>query len=49
MLLDEGAFQGGYGGMAIPIRLQVPEQQAAEALSLLAAMRDREEERGQSG
>ena len=42
MLLDEGAFQGGYGGMAIPIRLQVPREQAAGALALLNAAGEKE-------
>jgi hypothetical protein len=44
VLLDEGAFQGGYGGMAISIRLQVPEEQAAAALALLETAEDEEKQ-----
>lgn len=37
VLLDEGSFQFAYAGAAIPIRLQVPEEQAAEAVNFLNA------------
>ena len=36
VLLDEDAFLNGYG----PIRLQVPEQQVADAVELLKSFRD---------
>jgi hypothetical protein len=42
VLLDEESFQG-YGGPAIPIRLQVPEEQAAEALAFINTARDEPE------
>jgi hypothetical protein len=35
VLLDEGSFQWNYAGMAIPIRLQVPEEQAQRAIQSL--------------
>jgi hypothetical protein len=37
VLLDEGSFQFNYAGAAIPIRLQVPEEQATEAVEFLRA------------
>ena len=42
VLLDEGSFQWNYAAGAIPIRLQVPEHQAGEALACLQAMKDHE-------
>jgi Putative prokaryotic signal transducing protein len=42
VLLDEAAFQCEYGGMAIPIRLQVPREQAAAAVALLQSTLDEE-------
>ena len=35
VLLDEASFQWNYSGLAIPIRLQVPEEQVADALEFL--------------
>jgi hypothetical protein len=35
VLLDEGSFQWNYAGIAIPIRLQVPEEQAQRAIQSL--------------
>lgn len=35
VLLDEGSFLFNYAGASIPIRLQVPEEQAAEAMDFL--------------
>ena len=40
VLLDEGAFQWNMASMAIPIRLQVPEEDAARALKLLRSVQD---------
>ncbi len=40
VLLDEGSFQVNYASMVVPIRLQVPEEQAAEGLALLESMRE---------
>ena len=44
VLLDEASFQMNYSAMVIPIRLQVPEEQVAEAVTLLEAMRNKKEE-----
>jgi hypothetical protein len=35
VLLDEGSFQWNYAGLAIPIRLQVPQEQAQRAIKCL--------------
>jgi hypothetical protein len=35
VLLDEASFQWNYAGAAIPIRLQVPEDQARQAIEYL--------------
>ncbi len=35
VLLDEASFAFNYAGMAIPIRLQVPEEQSVRAIGLL--------------
>lgn len=37
VLLDEGSFLFNYAGASIPIRLQVPADQAAEAVAFLKA------------
>jgi len=44
VLLDEGSFQNNYAGMAIPIRLQVQEEEATDALALLKTVREEEKE-----
>jgi hypothetical protein len=45
VLLDEGAFHSTYGGgTAIPIRLQLPDEEAVDALNLLKSLRDDEEQ-----
>ena len=37
VLLDEGSFAWNFAGAAIPIRLQVPDEQAPDALEFLHA------------
>ena len=37
VLLDEGSFAWNFAGLAIPIRLQVPEEHREAAMSCLAA------------
>lgn len=39
VLLDEQSFCWNVPSMAIPVRLQIPEEQASEALSLLDSVR----------
>ena len=40
VLLDECSFRFEYAPLAIPIRLQVPEEQVVEALALLEGLRE---------
>jgi Putative prokaryotic signal transducing protein len=40
VLLDDGGFDNFGGGVAVPVRLQVPEEDAAQALELLESGED---------
>ena len=44
VLLDEESFSAYGGGAAIPIRLQAPESQAVEAVSILKSVGDAAEQ-----
>ena len=43
VLLDEGSFQWNYAGTAIPIRLQVPDEQVESAINFLKAFQETEQ------
>ncbi len=43
VLLDEGSFQWNYAGAAIPIRLQVPEEQVEPASQFLETFQETEQ------
>jgi hypothetical protein len=44
VLLDESSFQWNFAGLAIPIRLQVPEEQAESAIRLLETLQGSDSE-----